>query len=60
MKSVSWTLFVVLLLAGIAILSAPKLSAKLRRSCQGGAGQPTEGQALLSQEWTRIQARPMH
>jgi hypothetical protein len=60
MKSVSWSLFAVLVLAVIAILWAPTLSAKLRRSCQGGAGQSAEGQALLSQEWTRINASSRH
>jgi hypothetical protein len=60
MKSALWTLSVVLLLAALAVWSGPWLKAQLRQAGPAAAGQPSEGQVLLSQEWARVHSQPQH
>ena len=59
MKNVIWTLCAAVMLMVLALLAAPKLSARQRQKCPCRVGQRVEGQALLSQEWARAHARPL-
>ncbi len=59
MKHGPLILWVIAIVTGFAVLVAPVLQAQQRRLCQGRQVQPPEGQALLSQEWARVHARPV-
>ena len=60
MKSALWTLTFLLLLSALAVWSAPWLKAQWRQVGPVGAGQPSEAQVLLSQEWARVHSQPQH